>query len=627
MLKASSTTTLGNDSAQSLPLKPESCLATKDKIGPTTDSLTSERVSRILEYLKNVDQSTGGSSSEPCSLTTSEEPVLESDRSASSVFDGVKARLVSQQVEIDNQTQAVNLLKAELQRHKQMSKDQQEQWRMELKSKLTLQRRDYEETIKRHLGFIDKLLKEKEQLTKQCEDLTSDVGKMEKQFAAKFKAMEEQHQRHLKSQKELWQAGEKLRRDKWIQEHTRKIKEQTVKGLEPEIERMLTQHKSQLRQMEESVKAQLQREKDTLVQAHRAQVNELQAKIVSERQRAAEEEREFARQRYQAQFEREECDFNQSKRKLIAQMQEEKELAIAALQEERRTLETNYKRQLEDIRQELQREQSGRTDALDLLQRRHANELQIYRDQIDKEKEEWKQQQNLKKEEELLQREKAVREKLVKERDAEIEMVIARLESESNSNSSDVYRRHRMELERQAAQHADELKTLRDEHAAAIDKLLQAQQNAEAHKQSRDQTQKELLECQTQVVAREKQIKSQLLELEKLRAAESIIEERIRGEFVSNLKRQELQVSQLEERAAAEKAHVNEILLEHKLDLEKVRQEKDQALQMIETRVRQTISMKEQLISQLKKQLGQLQCKCDTLEGIVEKNRRELLLS
>jgi hypothetical protein len=51
--------------------------------------------------------------------------------------------------------------------------------------------------------------------------------------------VEERHDREVKQQKEIWASAEKIRRDKWIAEKTKAIKESTVRGLEPEIQRML----------------------------------------------------------------------------------------------------------------------------------------------------------------------------------------------------------------------------------------------------------------------------------------------------------------------------------------------------------------------------------------------------
>jgi 5-azacytidine-induced protein 1 len=111
---------------------------------------------------------------------------------------------------------------------------------IDLKSKLSLQRKEYETTIKRHLSFVDALLAEKQELSSKAETLTSEFKILEKGFAEKVKAMEEKHNRDMKYQKETWAANEKLKRDKWIQDKTRIIKDQTVKSLEPEIQKMLS---------------------------------------------------------------------------------------------------------------------------------------------------------------------------------------------------------------------------------------------------------------------------------------------------------------------------------------------------------------------------------------------------
>ena len=55
----------------------------------------------------------------------------------------------------------------------------------DMKSKLAMQRTEYEKTIKRHMSFIDSLISEKEELSKKCEHLTSDVKTLEKSFGEK----------------------------------------------------------------------------------------------------------------------------------------------------------------------------------------------------------------------------------------------------------------------------------------------------------------------------------------------------------------------------------------------------------------------------------------------------------
>jgi TPP-dependent pyruvate/acetoin dehydrogenase alpha subunit len=50
---------------------------------------------------------------------------------------------------------------------------------------------------------------------------------------------------------------------------------------------------------------------------------------------------------------------------------------------------------------------------------------------------------------------------MIEQRDAEIEMVVQRLESESGSNTSDATRRYRMDIERIKSEAADEIKQVR----------------------------------------------------------------------------------------------------------------------------------------------------------------------
>jgi 5-azacytidine-induced protein 1 len=61
----------------------------------------------------------------------------------------------------------------------------------------------------------------------------------ESKYASRFKTMQEGRDVELARQKEILAAAEKMRREKWVKEQTRKIKEMTIKGIEPEILRMV----------------------------------------------------------------------------------------------------------------------------------------------------------------------------------------------------------------------------------------------------------------------------------------------------------------------------------------------------------------------------------------------------
>ena len=62
--------------------------------------------------------------------------------------------------------------------------------------------------------------------------------------------MKEKHQIELVTVKEKLVSAEKIRRDKWVEQKQKEIKDLTVKGLEPEIARLIARHQQELRNVE-----------------------------------------------------------------------------------------------------------------------------------------------------------------------------------------------------------------------------------------------------------------------------------------------------------------------------------------------------------------------------------------
>jgi hypothetical protein len=216
---------------------------------------TANRVERIMGLLKI---------NENVAINNSPKPSIDS----TSVFDGVKVKIHKQQLEIEEKTQTIQLLRQKLGKLKQAHSEQIDQQQQMLKSQLNLQRKEYEAIVKRHLTFIDKVMKEKETLMQKCTLLTDQVKSLEKDFLSKNQSLQDSHARELKGLKEVWLQQEKLKREKWIQEKTKTIKEATIKGLEPEIQQLISQQKAQLAMAEENYQQQLVKEKAILMDNH-----------------------------------------------------------------------------------------------------------------------------------------------------------------------------------------------------------------------------------------------------------------------------------------------------------------------------------------------------------------------
>ena len=61
----------------------------------------------------------------------------------------------------------------------------------------------------------------------------------------------------IKRLKSLQESSNKLKQEKWVDEKTRRIKEQTVRGLEPEIQRLMARHTAELSNLESERERQL----------------------------------------------------------------------------------------------------------------------------------------------------------------------------------------------------------------------------------------------------------------------------------------------------------------------------------------------------------------------------------
>ena len=102
--------------------------------------------------------------------------------------------------------------------------------------------------------------------------------------------------------------------------------------------------------MEDRLRQEFSVEKHNIVEQHALQLEHLRDRISIERQKAAEEEREHGRLRYQKQLEREEMEYQTQKRALIIQSQEEKRAVQDLHQEDARKTKIEHEREVEKLK-------------------------------------------------------------------------------------------------------------------------------------------------------------------------------------------------------------------------------------------------------------------------------------
>lgn len=198
---------------------------------------------------------------------------------------------------VKDKTSSIALLQKELSNLRDQILKNTKQTEEIVKQKLKTQKEECEETIKRHQKFIDQLIADKKSLNQQCESLITEMKVLEERYTSNMKAAEHRHQVELQKAKEMCIAGEKIRRERWIEGKTQKIKEMTVKSIEPELEAMTVRHQQDLSDLRAIHKREIEELELKAARKTQQQCELLRQQMMEEREKALAHEREVMRQR------------------------------------------------------------------------------------------------------------------------------------------------------------------------------------------------------------------------------------------------------------------------------------------------------------------------------------------
>uniref|UniRef100_U3KDN9 Centrosomal protein 131 n=1 Tax=Ficedula albicollis TaxID=59894 RepID=U3KDN9_FICAL len=504
----------------------------------------------------------------------------------------VTSSMMRLKLEVEEKKRAISLLQTALTQQRELTDRHVKQTEKELSQQLRLQREQYEAAIQRHLAFIDQLLDDKKVLSEKCEAVVAELKQVDQKYGQKITQMQEQHELEIKKLKELMSATEKVRREKWIEEKTKKIKEITVKGLEPEIQKLLAKHREDIRQLKLLHEAELLQSDERAAQHYGRQAQELRGLLEREREEQSQRERERVRQRCEQQLEQEEQALELQRRRLYAEVAEEKERLSQQAARQRA--------EAEELRQQLEANSSALSRALrdkytkekEEQERQHQAELKVLKDQLELEKQAWEANYVKKEEAWLLSRERELREEMRKERDKEIELVIQRLEADTSLAKE--------ECERAAE---NRIKRIRDKYEVELQELERSERKLQER-------------CN--------ELKGRLAELE----GESI---RLQG----LLKHKEQEVEEIRKVTVQGHRGLTEVIWQEcadrllgteeenaRLKAEMAELRKDRELEEVHRRVKAAVLRKEESMSSLRKQYEAAVQRANLLESLLEQQRQ-----
>lgn len=166
------------------------------------------------------------------------------------------SKIMELQTEISEARHLITSLKEIIWRQKDSLKKKDEDYKEILRQEISRCQQEYEAKTEENIQyiiyrFIEKLVADKEARLKQIADLNKKLKETEAKYTKILEDMKEKSVKELKKNKDAWMASEKLRRENWIKEKTREIKEITAKGLEPEITRIMMENKNAMDKLKE----------------------------------------------------------------------------------------------------------------------------------------------------------------------------------------------------------------------------------------------------------------------------------------------------------------------------------------------------------------------------------------
>lgn len=588
-------------------------------VEPPSDSdviLTKAKLSNLMDFLDRAEKRDEDYEAAKSDITSVTKTATESQKvaelvEAEKVASNVTSELLQLRLNVDEKSRSVEMLKKAIQQQRELSLRQVQDQEKELNQRLKMQKEQYEATIKRHLSFIDQLIDDKKVLNEKCERVVLEMKQAESKYRKKIKEIQEAHAIEMKKQKEIFAAAEKMRREKWIEDKTRTIKEMTVKGLEPEIQKLIARHKQEVKKIKAIHEAELLQSDERAGQRYIRQTEELREHLEREKETACNREREMARQRYEKQLEQEEMALQQQRRRLYAEVADEKE----RLNEQA----ARQRADIDKLKEQLQNQNSLATSALTEeykkssaeAERRHEIETETLKERLELEKQAWQETYIKKQETFILQKERELKEAVRRDRDSEIETVIDQLEKDSRLQREQIEKTSENRIKRIREKYESELKEI---------EILerQTQEKYNNLKVQYSDMEAENMRLQSTVTQKDQEI----MDVKKVKT--KLVEERgnvtdiIREEFAERLVHTEEENKRMKNEIAQMRAR-------QRLELDRVNKEKEEELSEVHKRVRAAIVKKEEAVANIKEQYEAAVKRADHLEGLLETQRKQLL--
>ena len=210
---------------------------------------------------------------------------------------------------------------------------------------LNKQKFEYEEKIEELKSLIANLITEKKNLNEKISLIVNEQEKKEYEYTKKINELIEFHKSDNEKSKDAWFQAEKIRRKKWEENKIKEIKELTIKNLEPELDKILQDHKKELMTQEQKLKDEFRLKKEKLIADYEDKIEKMKKNFLKEKEDLQEKERKEYIKRLREQNIRMEDQHNSEQKKWYINLQDE----IKRLEELRNKDKIKYENDLTQL--------------------------------------------------------------------------------------------------------------------------------------------------------------------------------------------------------------------------------------------------------------------------------------
>ncbi|XP_034951729.1 centrosomal protein of 131 kDa-like isoform X2 [Chelonus insularis] len=502
----------------------------------------------------------------------------------------IKDELDTALLQLEDREATIKLLKEELKSERKAACEKLDLQKQDHSNELLKQKNKYQNIIKRHQKFIEQLIEEKKTLTEKCNTLTQTIKDMEIKQQKELKMAIEKQLIEIQRTKEFCMASEKIRRERWLEAKTSKIKEMTVKGLEPELRNMIDQHQQEIQEIRSTHMKELQEVELRAIRRSNQQLEQLRIELTDSHNKVLIDEKEAIRLRYQEKFDQQEDLLQSQQRKFFEELQIEKKKFLE--EQARRDADRD-----ESIKQIVNQNR----EKTEMLMKQFQEEKQLLKANLEAERNAWmenyKSQQNTKFE----IAETRIREECNRERDRQIELAIARLEKETRDVKNNLQANFDKKFQNMKETYETELEVYKDNEKLMKEKLKVTQEKIDSLEMDIQKAESQLHKYTADLSDANKMI-------------EKITKER---DNAKQIVRQEIE---------CEKRVLMDEITSLQQQIKQLNANRDSHISQLYSRIKLIITQKDVMIKNVMQENNDVKNKCEHLEKLINQQRKEYIL-